>query len=174
VNHFHIKSDQAQIFYPLVQLGVIGSGGCFIGSNPTQTILELKHLFTISQPKILIIEPELAENVLPAAEECGIPSSNIFIFNTRGQAVPDGFHSWETLLKNGQSDWIKFNDEKSAKSTTAVLLSTSGTSGLPKVAAMSHYALVAANIQAYNSKYKPYEVFGFPNMIGIDPAKWNR
>jgi len=142
----------------MIYLGVIGTGGCFIGSNPTHTFLELKHLLTISRPKVLIVEPDLLENVLPAAKECGISTSNILIFNTRSQTIPSGFKSWEILLQAGESDWIRFDDEKLAKSTTAALLCTSGTSGLPKVAALSHHALVAANIQAYDSKNKPYKV----------------
>jgi 4-coumarate--CoA ligase len=142
----------------MVYLGVVSAGGCVIGSNPTHTFLELKHLFTISRPKVLVVEPELLENVLLAANECGISPSNIIIFNTRGQEVPDGFRSWEVLLQAGESDWIQFDDEDTAKSTTAALLATSGTSGLPKVAAMSHHALIAANTQAYDSKNKLYGV----------------
>lgn len=142
----------------MVYMGVIGAGGCFIGSNPTHTFLELKHLFTISRPKLLIVEPELLSNILPVTKECGISPSNIIIFNTRSQEVPDEFRSWEVLLQAGESDWIRFDDEKSAKSATAALLCTSGTSGLPKVAAMSHHALVAANIQTYDSRHKQYKV----------------
>jgi 4-coumarate--CoA ligase len=92
----------------------------------------------------------------------GISPSNIIIFNTHSQEVPDGFRSWEVLLQAGKSDWIRFDDEKSAKSATAALLCTSSTSGLPKVAAMSHHALVAANIQTYDSKHKPYKVSSLP------------
>lgn len=143
----------------MIYLGVVGAGGCFIGSNPTHTFLELKHLFTISQPKLIIVEPELLANALPAAKECGISPSKIIIFNTRSKEVPNGFRSWEVLLQAGESDWVRFDNENPAKSTTAALLCTSGTSGLPKVAAMSHHALVAANIQAYDSKHKPYKVF---------------
>jgi hypothetical protein len=53
----------------MVYLEVIGEGGCFIGSNPTHTFLELKHLFEISLPKLLIIEPELLKSVLPATRD---------------------------------------------------------------------------------------------------------
>jgi acyl-CoA synthetase (AMP-forming)/AMP-acid ligase II len=45
-----------------------------------------------------------------------------------------------------------------AKSTIAVLQLTSGTTGLPKAAATSHHALVAAGVAMRSSNQRPYEV----------------
>ena len=89
-----------------------------------------------------------------------IPVSRIFIFSpeSRGAPMLTSFRSWETLLRYGEQDWIRFHDVEEAKSTVAALLSTSGTTGLPKVAVTSHYALVAAGVSMQCSEKKPYQV----------------
>ncbi|KUI57336.1 4-coumarate--CoA ligase-like 1 [Cytospora mali] len=48
--------------------------------------------------------------------------------------------------------------------TPAALASTSGTTGLPKVAVMSHYHYVAQSMQLYDSNDKSYEVWGLTEM----------
>ncbi|KAI9727215.1 MAG: putative NRPS-like protein biosynthetic cluster [Cirrosporium novae-zelandiae] len=146
------------ILYSPIYLGIIGAGGRFVGSNPGYTYLELHHLLSTSKTRFIIVEPELLEKILPAAHDFGIPDSNILIFNPRRASIPDGFVSWETLLQHGESDWIRFDDEQTAKNTTAALLSTSGTTGLPKAAAISHFAHVAQSKLLYDSKDKPYQV----------------
>lgn len=75
-----------------------------------------------------------------AADECGISRSNIFVFNMRGEDVPEGYQSWTQLLQNGEADWISVPDPDN---TTAAYVSTSGTSGLPKAAILSHSYMVS-------------------------------
>ena len=62
-------------------------------------------------------------------------------------------------LTHGSSDWMRIDDEKTAKSTIACMFSTSGTTGLPKVSQISHYSLVNQNISVQStSPQKPYSV----------------
>jgi long-subunit acyl-CoA synthetase (AMP-forming) len=75
-----------------------------------------------------------------AADECRIPRSKIFVFNVRGEVVPDGHRSWTELLQHGDSDWTLVAD---THSTAAACISTSGTSGLPKAAILSHSYMVS-------------------------------
>lgn len=58
----------------------------------------------------------------------------------------------------GEEDWVGIADEQTAKSTTAALFATSGTSGLPKVAALSHTALIGWLEAGRSRTQKPYEV----------------
>jgi acyl-CoA synthetase (AMP-forming)/AMP-acid ligase II len=75
-----------------------------------------------------------------AADECGIPRSNIFVFNMRGENALDGHQSWTQLLQNGEADWTSVPDPDT---TAAAYVSTSGTSGLPKAAILSHTYMVS-------------------------------
>jgi acyl-CoA synthetase (AMP-forming)/AMP-acid ligase II len=59
-------------------------------------------------------------------------------------------------LAYGESDWIRLPNEKSAKATSAAYFTTSGTSGLPKAAVLSHAALIAQHECIH--QYVPYQV----------------
>ena len=93
-----------------------------------------------------------------AAGGCNISDSNIRIFDVNGQSVPSGFHSWSELLEHGEQDWIRFNDQKISSTTPAALLFSSGTTGLPKAAVLSHYNLVAQHTLAVAPDKAPWEV----------------
>lgn len=79
----------------------------------------------------------------------------------KSSETPNGFMSWEELLKHGEEDWDRFDDEKVAKETTACLVTTSGTTGLPKMAVLSHHAWVALNCVVDDPVPKPYEIKRF-------------
>ncbi|RDL34790.1 uncharacterized protein BP5553_07918 [Venustampulla echinocandica] len=146
--------------YSLIYLAVVGFGGRFVGSNPSWTSSELIHLFTLSEVKCVLTEPGFLSSVLPATKEVGISSPNVFIFSssTEDQSSSSDLKLWTSLLDHGEEDWISFNDEKQAKATTVALMSTSGTTGMPKAAEISHYAQIAQSIMLYDSKEKPYQV----------------
>ena len=139
-------------------LAVVGAGGRFIGSNPSYSSFELQHLFKISEVRFILTDPELLQNVETASKAVDIPASNIFTFHTDFQRKAPDFDSWEVLLRHGESHWIEFDNEVKAKTTVAALMSTSGTTGLPKVAQSSHYSQVAQSI-ILKEENKPYEVF---------------
>ena len=54
-----------------------------------------------------------------------------------------GTRSFNDLLSHGSLDWINFTDPSQPKTTPAVYFPTSGTTGLPKLAAVSHHNLIA-------------------------------
>lgn len=126
-----------------VNTGVIAAGGVFTGTNPSYTSHELTHHIKTSRAKFLIAEPEIFTNVLTAAKECNIQSSNIWIFDVLGQKIPDSFKSFKDLMKHGEKDWVRFDDEETSRKTTAARLFSSGTTGPPKAAGLSHFNLVA-------------------------------
>lgn len=148
----------------MVFLGIIAAGGIFAGTNPSYTPFELTHHIKTSQTKFLITEPEMLPAILSAAGECSIPVSNIFIFDILHQAIPAGFKSWESLMQHGEKDWIRFDDGEIAKSTTATRLYSSGTTGLPKAATLTHHNLISQHMLVHETMWKPYEVcFLFPS-----------
>ncbi|KAI9640872.1 hypothetical protein NHQ30_010713 [Ciborinia camelliae] len=75
--------------------------------------------------------------------------SNIWIFDVLGQDIPDGFKSFKEPMNHGETDWVRFNNKKTCSETTATRLFSSGTTGLPKAAARSHYNLIAQHTLVY-------------------------
>ena len=139
-------------------LGILAAGAVFVGTNPSYTHYELTHHFKTALTKFVIVEPDLLPAVLAAAKESNIQEANIWMFADESDAFPSGFESWRTLLKHGEKDWIRFNNVEQSKRTTAARLFSSGTTGLPKGAEISHYNLVAQHILVNEVHPSPYEV----------------
>lgn len=145
-------------------LGIIGAGGRFTGSNPGYTHSELRHHMQSTRSRFLITEHELLP-VFAQVGEYGVPASRVFVLDTDSHRLPTSHYvpkfscsSVQELLKHGERDWVRFSSQEEAKNTTAALLSTSGTTGLPKAAMISHHSLVMQNIMLEDGKEKPYKV----------------
>ncbi|KAJ9603540.1 hypothetical protein H2200_011726 [Cladophialophora chaetospira] len=149
------------IYYPILFLAITGAGAVFAGSNPSYTPLELRHHVMITGAKFLISEPELLDSLLQAAQDTGIPKSNVRIFNTQpSQSVPTGFSSWTDLLSHGEEDWVRIDFLQASADTPAAYFTSSGTTGLPKATITSHRNLIAQHELCYSSAVynRPYEV----------------
>lgn len=148
-------------------LGILAAGGIFTGTNPAYTKNELAHHFATAQVKFVITEPEFLSNVLGASERPGVNVSRLWIFNPQDESIPNGFSSWESLLDHGQRGWASFDNERKSKSTTAALLFSSGTTGLPKAAVLSHYNLIAQHTLVTEAHIVPYQVCSLANQMRI-------
>ncbi|KAF3292468.1 hypothetical protein TWF132_005522 [Orbilia oligospora] len=148
------------IMYPVLFLAIIGCGAVFVGTNPGYTAFELEHHFRISCTDFIFVQPSLLKNVKEAVQRTMIQSDKIFAFDTEGQQLKkeDGLCSFKELLEHEEEDWVKFNDKKTAKSTLMGFFASSGTTGLPKVIAISHYAWVAGSVILREPLERPYEV----------------
>lgn len=128
----------------------MAASGVWTGTNPGYTPLELSHHITVTKANFFIVEEELMEPMLAAIKVKGIQNSKIYLFDHEGDGRSKyAYPSWTTLLDHGEADWETFDDESIAKSTTAMLLTTSGTTGLPKAAEISHFNLVAQHTLAW-------------------------
>jgi acyl-CoA synthetase (AMP-forming)/AMP-acid ligase II len=148
------------IHYPLLFLGIIAAGGVFTGTNPGYTQYELAHHFKTAKVRFLISEPEILSNLQAAAKGCNIAQENLWIFHPLPeQKCPEGSKSWQELLSHGENDWIRFNDLKTCSTTTAARMFSSGTTGLPKAACVTHYNFIAQHELVYEGpNKKPYDV----------------
>ncbi|KAG9249078.1 hypothetical protein BJ878DRAFT_531434 [Calycina marina] len=145
-----------EIHYTSLFLGIIGAGGYFSGTNPTYKPDELAQHMRTSEVKFFLTSPYTLEKVMAAAKECGFPVERIFILNYNNEDIPDGCQSWRLLLEHGETDWVNVRD---SDNTPAAYLPTSGTSGLPKSAIITHkYFISQAEYQLQISKSLPYEV----------------
>lgn len=142
----------------MLVLATIGAGGVFTGTNPSYTAAELSHHMKTSQSKFLISEPQILTPALIAAHENGIPDSNIWIFDTQGQTLPEGRRSWKDLFNHGEQDWVRFDDRKRSQTVHAARLFSSGTTGLPKAVAITHLNLIAQHEMTHEAHSRPYDV----------------
>ena len=129
----------------------------FIGSNPGYKELELTSLLETSKASLIIAARDLLPTVQSVAKKLKISNAKVLVFDDV-RDTPDGFRSWKELFDHGEADWIQFDSEKTAKETPACLVTTSGTTGLPKMAILSHHAWVALNCVVDDPNPKPYQI----------------
>ena len=138
-------------------MAVIGAGGTFLGSNPGYKELELASLFQAANPKLVIAAPDLLPTVYAVTKDLGIPEGRVLVFSDSPHDS-GGRRTWNELFQHGQDDWVRFNSEKTARETPACLVTTSGTTGLPKLAVLSHYSWTAFNSVVDDPVPKPYQI----------------
>ncbi|KAL9085249.1 MAG: hypothetical protein Q9165_007683 [Trypethelium subeluteriae] len=152
------------ILYPLLFLGILGTGSPFTGSNPAYTVAELAHHLRTSKASAIITEEAHEIVARQAAGECGISPSNVLILDTnagflnseRSNRTKDRFSSH--LPWSSSSAFWRVLDEDAAKTAPAILCSTSGTTGFPKMAVRTHHALIAEHQATMDTAPKDYEV----------------
>lgn len=144
--------------YPVFFLGIIAAGGRFTGSNPSYTSTELGHHLAISQAKFIITCKAQLDVVRTAAVVKGVSFDRIIVIDDHAGANTTLHVSMNTLLQNCEKPWRTFTSVSASQSTTAALMSTSGTTGLPKMAARSHLSWIAENEAIEDKCPKPYEV----------------
>jgi len=144
------------VWYPIEFLGVVAAGGVFAGTNPAYTPHELAHALRTAKVKLVLVAPDLLPPMLKAADEVGLPKDKVVIFNPHGEKAPEGYLQWSDLLEHGEQDWVRFDDLETTKVSTAALLFSSGTTGLPKAAMISHYNLVAQHTLLYEAPLRPW------------------
>jgi acyl-CoA synthetase (AMP-forming)/AMP-acid ligase II len=142
----------------MLVLAIIGVGGVYTGTNPTYTTAELSHHIKTSKSKFLISEPEIIVPLLGAATANNVSLQNIWIFDPLGQLIPSGHKSWRDLLNYGEQDWVCFNDAQKAKTRPAARLFSSGTTGLPKGANLTHYNLISQHELTTKAHPRPHAV----------------
>jgi 4-coumarate--CoA ligase len=113
--------------------------------NPMYTVDELTYQLKDSGAKYIIAFPSLLSNVIRAADAANIHESNIFLF---GDTEINGIKPYSSLISEREANPIEYSPEE-AKSTTAYLCYSSGTTGKNKGVETTHYNIVANLAQIY-------------------------
>ena len=176
----HIPND---VLYPVLVLGILASQCQWTGSNPAYTQHELAHHFRTSDTKYVVTLLEHVETVEAAVREVN-SKIEIIIFtdvlqdqHRQGAArrSPDPTHdhhlvvggnangavhmTLHDLIDTPNISKLRKQLKSVSKDDVAALQSTSGTTGLPKMAARTHGAIMQeTNVIEDNNSAKPYEV----------------
>ncbi|PYH65279.1 adenylate-forming enzyme AfeA [Aspergillus vadensis CBS 113365] len=138
-----------------------------MGASPDSPPHELANVLELGRPSLIITTKQMLHAVLSVATSKGLGPEQICLFeeltitsflesNLRYRRQDAGTITLYDLLACGEEDWIKFDDETLAKTTPAAMYCTSGTSGLPKAAIISHQAVVSQHL---NKHYEvPYAI----------------
>ncbi|KAJ7350573.1 acetyl-CoA synthetase-like protein [Mycena albidolilacea] len=138
-------------------------GAAVFTTNPAFTAEEFALQFSAAKPSLFFVQQEVLATVREAATACGIQSDRIIVFNAAPNAsIPEAADkaplTIQELVNIGlDSDPSSFREHRLAagegKTKTAILFPSSGTTGVPKLISVSHYAFIANVLQAavYNA-----------------------
>lgn len=157
-----------------------------MGANPRSSLSEFDHIIRLARPQFIVTSLDVLPTIQQAAVSREYSRQQFYLleiedfpfpFDAPRQSTPssnddtrsldrdlDSPPSLLKLLDHGQSNWIRFSNETIAKATPAAMFSTSGTSGLPKAAVLSHYALVSQHLSIMsNPTYQVRRLMTLPS-----------
>lgn len=139
---------------------MVGAGLVWTGTNPGYTRYELEHHLKSAKVKLVISESALLNDILPAAKSCKLREEYVLDLDLieRPRSSGPTFRTWRSLMDYGEAAWDTFDNLVMAKSTPACRLFSSGTTGLPKAASLSHHNLIAQHTLLHEQIPKPYDV----------------
>ncbi|KAI6030528.1 hypothetical protein F5J12DRAFT_801095 [Pisolithus orientalis] len=138
------------IDYPVAMWAVHRLGAIISGANASFTTDELVYHVNMVKPAILISHPDCVHVAYLAARATGIDANRILVFDDRGSCTP-GATTVQSLITLGLASPPGFTERRlnpgEGKTKVAFVNLSSGTTGKPKVIAISHYTPIATSIQ---------------------------
>ncbi|KAI9307111.1 hypothetical protein BJ944DRAFT_281646 [Cunninghamella echinulata] len=156
------KGDVLAIFAPnsidyvFPVLGTVAANGAVSPTNPRYSVNELTHQLKLSKAKILLAHPENIDIALKAAENVGIPKSNILLFGNK--SINGVLPYRDVLMKDRRATLVPLTPEE-IRSKPCFLCFSSGTTGLSKGVMTSQYNSITTTIQ-----YLTLDEYNFPHV----------
>jgi long-chain acyl-CoA synthetase len=136
----------------LAQFGVMAASGVTVGMYPTSPAAEIRHLVTASDTTLLFIEDQEQHDKIKELESELPALRQLIIFDPKGTRRDRTLNlmSFEALLARGEearkrhAHAIAMRKSAIRPEDTAMMVFTSGSTGLPKAAQISHANLSTA------------------------------
>ncbi|KAF2098464.1 acetyl-CoA synthetase-like protein [Rhizodiscina lignyota] len=144
------KGDVLAIFgpndidWPTILFGTLWAGGCLSPISFTFTAQELAFQLKNSSTKAIVTHPAGLKTAQEAARLVGLPQSRILLFGPKDLGSKLNCKYYSELESIGP---VPRRYTFEPKKDTALLVYSSGTTGLPKGVSLSHWNLVAQCIQ---------------------------
>ncbi|KEF56374.1 uncharacterized protein A1O9_07955 [Exophiala aquamarina CBS 119918] len=144
------------IFNPVVVMGALMAGGIYNSANPAYTPRELRHQLKDAEPSFVLAADNCIEKAFEAADDLGFDRKKIFLFTELPTVQHDATFNqgdtqhWSSLVSDARAGrqfmWEEFNS-MAAADRTAILIYSSGTTGLPKGVELSHRSIISNMLQ---------------------------
>lgn len=138
VVHIENRPEVLAISMALAKIGCVASL-----LNSSQRNKPLIHSINLSKPKLILIGAELLESYLEVQDEVNFPAEKVYIIPHEAHTGKMPFKEFDILSLSQSSLEPKLNDPILAKDI-CMLVFTSGTTGLPKAAVISHSRWIKA------------------------------
>ncbi|CAK3733162.1 AMP-dependent synthetase and ligase [Lecanosticta acicola] len=172
----HAAND---VLYPILVLAILASGCIYTGSNPVYTQRELKHHLDVSEARYVVTTTDLLKHVAPVVGELGGKAEVSIFSDLFKDSAPanETYRTLHDLKKPANVSDLSNRLAELSLDATATLMATSGSTGLPKLAARSHSALLAEAkaiaSRTSNTSYSVrkliclpiYHAFAFPETV---------
>ncbi|KIW13292.1 hypothetical protein PV08_08480 [Exophiala spinifera] len=145
------------IFNPIVVMGSIMAGAIYNSANPAYTPRELAHQLKDAEPRFVLAADNCFDRAVEAADMVGLDKNRIFLYtnppidHTKRLESPQTQHQHWTKLVAGPDAGQAFTWEDPiaslSASRTAILIYSSGTTGLPKGVELTHRGVIANVLQ---------------------------
>ncbi|KAK1769742.1 hypothetical protein QBC33DRAFT_531838 [Phialemonium atrogriseum] len=161
------KGDVLALYTPnsidsaVVTLGAIWAGGIVSPANPLYTVDELAFQLKDSSAKGLVTQRPFLETARKAAKSAGIPGNRIILIGDRRDETGK-FRHFCSIRSTSYTGWYA-KARIDPKKDLALLVYSSGTTGIPKGVCLSHHNIVANLVQYSYMDGRHYLPFG-----GID------
>ncbi|KUI54108.1 putative 4-coumarate--CoA ligase 1 [Cytospora mali] len=130
---------------PALTFGALWAGGVVSPANPLYTADELAFQLTNSGAKAIVTQAAYLKTAREAAARAGIPEDRVILLGEKGD--PEGrFRHWSSIKPTAYCS-LYAKTEVRPKKDLALLVYSSGTTGLPKGVCLTHFNVVCNLLQ---------------------------
>ncbi|CAB3255929.1 unnamed protein product [Arctia plantaginis] len=139
--------------YPIITMGILAAGGVVTTMNPIYTPYEVQRQIILSEANVIVTNIDIAPTIKEALKlaKRNIPIIMLDITESR----LDGTISYKELVEDHHVDLDILNEVQSNCDDVAILLYSSGTTGLPKGVELTHKNLIS-NSEQQNTELRQY------------------